>query len=183
MASEYLGKPCPKCKYVRTATDTAADWQCPKCGIAYAKFVQAQSQPAATLSRPANPGRAAPQASEGGSTGLAVFTHASILIGAVIPFMSLIVPIAVWIIKRDDDALAVGAAKEAINFQISALLWALLAIGVMLAGMIAQPLLWIGAIFIGILALSMVILPIVAIVKTSSGGESYRYPCTVHIFE
>jgi len=182
MASEYLGKPCPKCRYVRTASETAPDWQCPKCGIAYAKFVQVQSEPAAVISRPANAGRTVPQASEGGSTGLAVFTHASILIGGVIPLINIIVPIAVWIIKRDENEFAVGAAKEAINFQISALLWILLAVGVMLAGMIAHPLLWIGAIFLGVLCLCLFILPIVAIVKTSS-GESYRYPWTVHIFE
>ncbi|PWK52899.1 hypothetical protein [Pleionea mediterranea] len=29
---------CPKCKYQRSATDTAPEWQCPKCGIAYSKF-------------------------------------------------------------------------------------------------------------------------------------------------
>lgn len=35
----YLqGKPCPKCAYARTATDTNPAWQCPKCRIAYAKF-------------------------------------------------------------------------------------------------------------------------------------------------
>jgi hypothetical protein len=28
---------CPKCKYVRTATDQAPGWQCPSCGVAYLK--------------------------------------------------------------------------------------------------------------------------------------------------
>lgn len=45
MASSYTGKPCPKCAYVRTAADTAPDWQCPKCGIAYVKFEAAQAAP------------------------------------------------------------------------------------------------------------------------------------------
>jgi ribosomal protein L37AE/L43A len=40
MASSYIGKPCPKCAHVRTASETAPDWQCPKCGIVYAKFGQ-----------------------------------------------------------------------------------------------------------------------------------------------
>ncbi len=31
---------CPKCSYERTAADTAPDWQCPACGIAYAKFAK-----------------------------------------------------------------------------------------------------------------------------------------------
>jgi ssDNA-binding Zn-finger/Zn-ribbon topoisomerase 1 len=29
---------CPKCQYVRVSTDTAPDYECPKCGIIYAKF-------------------------------------------------------------------------------------------------------------------------------------------------
>ncbi|GEM_PF-2714488 len=30
---------CPKCGHVRTAADHAPDWQCPKCGVAYAKVL------------------------------------------------------------------------------------------------------------------------------------------------
>lgn len=29
---------CPKCKYVRLDTDTAPDYECPKCGIVYDKY-------------------------------------------------------------------------------------------------------------------------------------------------
>jgi glutaredoxin len=36
--------PCPKCHYTRRPEDTAPDWQCPNCGIAYAKFL-AHQQP------------------------------------------------------------------------------------------------------------------------------------------
>ena len=36
-----IGKVCPKCSYKRTAADTAPDWQCPKCGVAYAKAAAA----------------------------------------------------------------------------------------------------------------------------------------------
>jgi glutaredoxin len=28
---------CPKCRYVRQISDAAPDWQCPGCGVAYAK--------------------------------------------------------------------------------------------------------------------------------------------------
>lgn len=33
-----MGFACPKCAYVRSPNDVAPDWQCPSCGIAYAKF-------------------------------------------------------------------------------------------------------------------------------------------------
>jgi hypothetical protein len=29
---------CPKCSYTRKPTDTAPDWECPQCGIVYAKY-------------------------------------------------------------------------------------------------------------------------------------------------
>ena len=29
---------CPKCQYTRKPTETAQEWECPSCGIAYAKF-------------------------------------------------------------------------------------------------------------------------------------------------
>lgn len=32
---------CPKCGHVRRNTDTAPDWQCPACGVAYAKAAEA----------------------------------------------------------------------------------------------------------------------------------------------
>ena len=41
----YAGNPCPKCGYVRAAAETAPDWQCPNCGIAYLKYVEAQQKP------------------------------------------------------------------------------------------------------------------------------------------
>ena len=31
-------KICPKCNYQRQSTDTAPDYECPKCGIVYAKY-------------------------------------------------------------------------------------------------------------------------------------------------
>ena len=35
----YLaGKPCPNCRYVRTAAERNPAWQCPNCHVAYVKF-------------------------------------------------------------------------------------------------------------------------------------------------
>lgn len=38
--------PCPKCSYVRQASDTNPDWQCPSCGVAYSKVKAAATAPA-----------------------------------------------------------------------------------------------------------------------------------------
>lgn len=40
---------CPKCHYVRKASDTAPDYECPKCGIIYAKFDSAVAEREAAL--------------------------------------------------------------------------------------------------------------------------------------
>lgn len=37
---------CPKCGYKRQTTDTAPDYECPKCGIIYAKYELAQKEKA-----------------------------------------------------------------------------------------------------------------------------------------
>jgi len=45
---------CPKCGYLRQPSDTAPDWQCPACGVVYAKALQA-SQAAAPPAIPKPP--------------------------------------------------------------------------------------------------------------------------------
>jgi ribosomal protein L37AE/L43A len=37
---------CPKCSYIRKPTDEAPAWQCPKCGIAIAKYIELQKEAA-----------------------------------------------------------------------------------------------------------------------------------------
>jgi len=46
---------CPKCQYQRQITDEAPEWQCPSCGIAYAKYIEAQSGGGAAARRMSNP--------------------------------------------------------------------------------------------------------------------------------
>ena len=107
-----------------------------------------------------------------------MFVHLSILIGFIVPFFGLIVPIVVWITKKDSDDLATANAKEAINFQISMLIWFLVLVGLALAG---HPLIWVAGVLAVVLVLAYVILPIIGAVK-ANGGDQYRYPYTIHIF-
>jgi len=185
-ATTAAGKECPKCRYKRTATETVPDWQCPKCGIAYAKFGQPVAAPTPAAARgtagAAPAGRAPTGASKGGgSTGLAMFVHLSILIGFIIPFFGLIVPIVVWITKNGQDDLAVANAKEAINFQITTILWALLLVGLVLLGFKVFVFFFVAGALALALAIVFVVLPIIAAIK-ANGGEEYRYPLTAHIF-
>jgi glutaredoxin len=47
-------KRCPRCRYERKATDTAPDWQCPSCGVAYNK-VEGGPLPHPTATRNTQP--------------------------------------------------------------------------------------------------------------------------------
>src|SRR5689334_17871911 len=39
---DRLAPACPKCGYERKPSDTAPDWECPRCGVAYAKYKAAE---------------------------------------------------------------------------------------------------------------------------------------------
>lgn len=42
---------CPKCQYERQQTDTAPDYECPKCGVIYAKYSPPRRKKAASQER------------------------------------------------------------------------------------------------------------------------------------
>ena len=117
------------------------------------------------------------------SFGLAMFAHLAILLGFLIPFLNIIVPFVIWRMKSGEDEFAVGCAKEAINSQISILLWWLALVAFALLCVAIFPPFVISAGLIGVVLLfANLILPVIAAAKASS-GESYYYPRTWHIFE
>lgn len=78
-------------------------------------------------------------------------------------------PLVVWLLKKDDP-FASDQAKEALNFNISILIYGILsAVAILLL---------VGLILLPIVAISWFVLVIVASVK-ASGGEAYRYPFTI----
>lgn len=84
----------------------------------------------------------------------------------------LIGPLIIWLVKGKDHPLVEAHAKEAVNFQLSLLIYGIASVVLML--------LLIGFVLIFIVALMGLILPIVAAVKTSD-GEAYRYPLTLRL--
>jgi len=82
---------------------------------------------------------------------------------------SLVGPLFVWLLKRDDPYVE-AQAKDALNFNISFLLYGIaagLAVFV-LVGIVALP----------IIAIAWFVLVIVAAIAASH-GENYRYPFTI----
>jgi uncharacterized Tic20 family protein len=99
-----------------------------------------------------------------------MIAHLSALAGFIIPFGSVLGPLIVYLVKRDQSAFATDCAREALNFNIT------VAIGFIIS-------LCLSVVFIGIplmiaLALAWLVLTIVAAVRANEGTQ-YRYPATI----
>ena len=102
-----------------------------------------------------------------------VLCHASALAGLFFHFFGhLLGPLIVWLLKRNDAPEIDAAGKESLNFQISMLIYDIIA-GILCLVLIGIPIL------IGLWILNTVLV-IIASVKTSQ-GEAYRYPFTLRL--
>lgn len=100
-----------------------------------------------------------------------VLCHASALLGVFFHFMGhLLGPLIVWLAKRHESAEIDAHGKEALNFQLSMLIYDAVAavLCVVLIGIPILILLWImNTIFVIIASLQ------------ASDGKLYRYPITI----
>jgi uncharacterized Tic20 family protein len=102
----------------------------------------------------------------------AVAAHLSTFAGLIVPFGSVIGPLAVWLTRRDRDPFIDETGREALNFGISIAIYGLgaLVAALMLVGI---PLLIVGVV-------AWVVLASLAAVKASQ-GQAYRYPLTMRL--
>ncbi len=101
----------------------------------------------------------------------AVICHLAPLIGLAGNGIGFILgPLIIWLVKRNDHPFIDEQGKEALNFQITMFI-AMIASGIL-------TLLLIGIVGLIVFGLMMVIMPIIAALKTSR-GEFYRYPMTI----
>jgi hypothetical protein len=104
-------------------------------------------------------------------------------LGGLIPVVpvigSVIAPLIIWQLKKDEDPFIDEQGKEALNFQISMLLYAL-------AGSVMCGITCIGAVLIPVVVSVVTIFDIVflliAAVKANN-GEHYRYPLTIRFIK
>ena len=101
-----------------------------------------------------------------------LFAHLSALTGVIIPFGNIIGPLVVWQVKKDTSAFAADQGKEALNFNITLLLAAIVCFALMLV--------LIGFVLLPILGVVWLILTIIAAIKANN-GEAYRYPFTLRL--
>ena len=103
------------------------------------------------------------------------FCHASALLGVFLHFPGhLLPPLIIWLIKRDSSPDIDAHGKEAVNFQISMLIYNAIAavFCLVLVGFVFLAVLWIlNAIFVIIAAIQ------------ASDGKFYRYPMTIRFIQ
>ena len=91
-----------------------------------------------------------------------------------IPFGHIIVPLVIWLIKKNEFPFVEEQGRESLNFQISMTIYALI------TGLLAFA--FIGFFIFPVLIVLHVVFIVIAIVKTNK-GESYRYPFTIRIIK
>jgi len=105
----------------------------------------------------------------------ATFCHlAALSLYIGIPFGNLIVPLVIWLIKKNEFSFVDEQGKESLNFQISMTIYGII------AGLLCY--IFIGFILLPILIIADIVLIIIATVKTSK-GEGYRYPFTIRVIK
>ena len=103
-----------------------------------------------------------------------MFVHLSTLLGLVIPFGNIALPLIVWQVKKAEMPGIVSHGKQATNFQISMTIYAAVSAMLMIIG-------------IGIfLFAGLMILDVIFTVKAALAardGKSYQYPLTIQFIK
>ena len=81
-----------------------------------------------------------------------------------------IAPLVIWLIKRDEDAFVEYWAREALNFQLTLLIWIIIGIVTLL--------IIVGIFILIAVGIGALVLAIIAGVKAAN-GEFWRYPLTI----
>ena len=102
-----------------------------------------------------------------------MLAHLSALAGLVVPLVGIVLgPLVVWLAKRDESVFVAAHAKEALNFNISVLLGAILCMLLMLV--------FIGVLLGTALFIAWLVMTLVAAIKASE-GHPYRYPFSLRL--
>jgi uncharacterized Tic20 family protein len=101
---------------------------------------------------------------------LAILTHLSGLSGYIIPLGGVLVPIIIWVVKKDDRVIS-AIARQAVLLNVAVFVCGI-ALALLMLTVILIPVTFLGWAVLGLIA---VILPVVGAVKASD-GEFYIYP-------
>jgi hypothetical protein len=107
----------------------------------------------------------------------AMFCHLSGLAGFVVPVIlsGIIAPLIIWQIKKDDHPFIDEHGKEALNFQISIGIYAVVSL-------LLIPVFCIGAFLLTAVGIFNLVFLLIAAIKANNGFH-YRYPLTIRFIK
>jgi uncharacterized Tic20 family protein len=104
----------------------------------------------------------------------AMFCHLAGLLGLFLFPLSIIAPLVLWLMKKDEYPLVADQGKEVVNFQISIAIY-----GIISAILI---IVLIGILMLIALGIFALIMGIVGMMKANE-GIAYRYPMTIRLIK
>ncbi|NLJ11777.1 MAG: DUF4870 domain-containing protein [Gammaproteobacteria bacterium] len=104
----------------------------------------------------------------------AMLTHLAAFAAFLIPFGNIIGPLLVWQLKKDLGPFVEYNGKEAVNFQITVAIAAVVCFILIFA--------LVGALLLPVLGLVWLVFTIIAGVKAND-GVTYRYPMTIRFIK
>ena len=101
-----------------------------------------------------------------------MLAHLSTFLGLLIPFGTIIAPLVVWLVKKDQSVFVGENAKEALNFNIT----------LAIAGVVCWILVFvfIGVLLFIALAIYWLVMTIIAAIKANE-GNIYRYGISLRL--
>ncbi|QOC22940.1 DUF4870 domain-containing protein [Wenzhouxiangella sp. AB-CW3] len=104
----------------------------------------------------------------------AMALHLSLLSGLVVPLAGLIVPVVIYLIKKDSLPGLVPHGHVVFNWIVSALIYAVVSLVLVVVG--------IGILLLAALALLSIVFPIIGGIKATE-GEVWGYPLSIRFFK
>ena len=104
----------------------------------------------------------------------AMFCHLSALAGLLFPFGSVIGPLIVWLVKKEEMPLVAEHGRKSLNFQLT----------MMIAYIVCFMLMFVvvGVILLPLVALFSLILVVVSAIKANDGKE-VKYPMAIEFIK
>ena len=104
----------------------------------------------------------------------AMLCHLSALAGFIVPMGSVIGPLIVWLIKKEDMPLVAEHGRKSLNFQITMLIAYIICFILMIVA--------IGAILLPIVAIFSFIMVVIGAIKTND-GKPFSYPFSINLIK
>ena len=99
-----------------------------------------------------------------------LLVYASSFIGYLVPLGSILGPLIIWLMKREESAFVDQCGRSCLNFKLSLLIYVIISAVLALVG--------IGFILLILLGIFDLVCTVLAIIKASE-GKVYRYPLTI----